>query len=289
MKIAVTGANGLFGCGLAQVLSARHTVFALTRADADITKAEEVRDGFARLRPDVVVHPAGTPDVDFCELHPDQAYLVNVHGTRHVVEAAEAVGARVAYISSDAVFDGKRNTPYRESDPKRPPSVYGRTKSRAEEIVGARRESWIFRVSIVFGPGKMNFIEKGLRAIAAGQDYVVASDQVANATYTLDAAAKIMEIMEAGCYGVYHLSNRGACSRLDLARRSAEFAGLDAGRVLGKPSAEMGRAGPRLKYAVMAMDALERAGFALPRLWEEALAEYVESLHGAWRENRTAG
>ena len=106
----------------------------------------------------------------------------------------------------------------------------------------------------------------------------MAIDQLGSATYTLDAAQKIMEAIEARRYGLYHLSNQGACSRYELAVKAAEFAGLDPKGVIGKPDSEMGRRAPRLQYAVMAMDALSCAGFSLPRRWEEALAEYVQTL-----------
>jgi len=285
MRIAVTGASGLFGHGLAQVFGSRHTVAALTHADVDITNAGQVSEALARLRPDVVVHSAAIRDPDTAELNPARAFQVNFHGTRNVAEAARVVGTKVAYISSDAVFDGKQQHPYTETDPTVPASVYGRTKLRAEQWVRAMPESWAFRVSILFGPeqpapGRVreNFIRKGLRKLAAGGEYVVAADQLATATYTLDAAAKIMEVVESGRYGLYHLSNAGACTRLDLARRAAVLAGLDPARVVGKPLAEMGRPGPRLQYAVMAMDALQQAGFALPRPWQDALAEYVTTM-----------
>jgi dTDP-4-dehydrorhamnose reductase len=278
MKVAVTGAAGLFGHGLVEVFSTRHTVFPLARADADITKADEVRDALGRVSPDVVIHSAGMRDPDACELDPAKAFLVNYHGTRNVVEAARAVGARVVYISTDSVFDGKKQTPYTESDPANPLTVYGRTKLRAERLVRGTQESWAFRVSVLFGPGGVNFIGKVLHKIAVGEEYEVASDQFGSATYTLDAASKIMEVVEARRYGLYHLSNLGGVSRLELARRAAELAGLDPDKIIGKPAAEMRRPAARLKYAVMAMDALERAGFALPRPWQDALAEYVGSL-----------
>ncbi len=278
MKVAITGAAGLFGRGLVQVFQGRHTVFPLTRADADLTKADEVRAIFAKIKPNAVIHPAGIPDLDTCETEPAKAFLVNVHGTRHVVEAARSVGAGVVYISTDAVFDGRKEDPYAESDPTNPPTVYGRTKLRGEQIVQGLSNHWIFRVSVLFGPGKTNFIEKGLRKIAAHQNYEVAADQRGSATYTLDAALEIMEVVEARRYGLYHLSNLGACSRLELARCAAELAGVDPNKVVGIPSEQMGRRAPRLKYAVMAMDALKQAGFALPRPWQEALAEYIRTL-----------
>lgn len=278
MKIAITGAAGLFGHGLVRVFGARHTVTGLTHAEADITRADEMRALLSKIKPDVVVHPAGIPDLDICEAEPARAFLVNVHGTRNVVEAARQAGAAVVYISSDAVFDGKKRTPYAESDPTIPRTVYGRTKLRAEQIVRTLSQHWIFRVSVLFGPGKTNFIEKGLRGIAAGGTYTVAADQMGSATYTLDAAQKIMEVVEARRYGLYHLSNLGACTRLELALDAAELAGLDRNKISGKPSAQMGRRAVRLEYAVMEMQALKRAGFALPRPWQEAVAEFVRTL-----------
>ena len=278
MKIAITGAAGLFGHGLVEAFSARHEVFPLTHADADITDAASVLGALERVRPDVVVHPAGIPSLDICEDDPPKGFLVNYHGTRNVVEAARAVGAGVAYISTDAVFDGQKQTPYLESDQPRPITVYGRTKLRGEQAVGILPQHWIFRVSVLFGPGKTNFVEKGLRQIAAGQEYVVASDQFGCATYTVDAAFKIMEVVEAKRFGLYHLVNQGTCSRYELACRAVEMAGLDVNKVRGVPSAQMGRRAPRLKYQVLEMAALKREGFAPPRPWEDALAEYLRRL-----------
>lgn len=278
MRVAITGAAGLFGCGLVNVFGKAHEIFPLTRSDADITRSEEIRAAFAHIKPDVVVHPAGIPDLDICEDDPAKAFLVNYHGTRYVVEAAREAGASVAYISTDAVFDGKKTEPYTETDATIPPTVYGRTKLRGEQVVKLLPAHWIFRVSVLFGPGKSNFVDKGLRKLTAGESYSVASDQIGSATYTVDAAAKIMEVVEARRYGLYHLSNSGACSRYELAVKAAEFAGLDPKGITGKPDAEMGRRTPRLKYAVMAMDALTGAGFSPPRRWEDALAVYVRGL-----------
>ena len=278
MKIAVTGSAGLFGRGLVQIIGSRHTVLPVSRAEADITKFDAVRAAFLRLRPDTVIHAAAIPNPDVCEADPARAFLVNVHGTRHVVEAAREIGAAVAYISTDAVFDGEKVIPYTESDPTKPPTVYGRTKLRGEQIVRNMERFWIFRVSVLFGPGKENFIEKGLRSIKAGRDYVVAADQIGSATYTVDAAHTILDVIERGRYGLYHLSNQGACSRYDLARCAAEIAGLDVNKVIGVPSDQMGRRAKRLKYAVMEMHALEAAGFSLPRPWRAALGDYVRPI-----------
>ncbi|HET7212702.1 MAG TPA: NAD(P)-dependent oxidoreductase [Terriglobia bacterium] len=278
MKIAVTGSTGLFGHGLVKVLSKSHTVFSMRRAEADITRFDEVREAFQRWRPEVAVHAAAIPSPDVCETDPALAYLVNVHGTRNIVEAAKEVGAAVAYISTDAVFDGEKNSPYVETDPTIPPTVYGRTKLRGEQLVAALPTYWIFRVCVLFGPGKVNFIEKGLRALAAGKPYVVASDQTGNALYTLDGAEKILEVVERGRSGLYHLANQGMCSRYELGKYAAEKAGVDLSKLTGVPSDQMGRPGKRLKYSVLEMRTLREVGIPLPRPWQAALDEYVETL-----------
>jgi dTDP-4-dehydrorhamnose reductase len=275
MKVLITGAAGLLGNGLARVFGERHETFCVSHAEMDITDAAAVRAGIGRLRPEIVIHAAAIPDPDTCELNPEKARLVNVEGTRNVADAARAVGARVAFISTDSVFDGQKKSPYVETDSTNPISVYARTKVDGEKIVRSDREHWIFRIPILFGPGKINFVEKGLARIAKGEEYVVASDQMGCAAYTLDIGQKMMEVLESGKYGLFHLSNTGSCNRLELAQRAANLAALNPAKIIGRPMAEMARPAKRLQYHVMEMQALKREGFALLRPWEEALADYI--------------
>jgi dTDP-4-dehydrorhamnose reductase len=275
MKIAITGANGLFGCGLVRVIGATHKVYPMTRGTADLTDIAAVRRVLIAEKPDALIHTAGIPDPDLCESEPERAFANNVVATRNVVAVARELSFPVAHISTDAVFDGSASTPRIETDPVGPISVYGKTKLLAEEAILSLEQHWIFRVSVLFGPGKDNFVEKGFRALRQGGTYMVAADQQGTATYTLDAAGKILEVMESRRYGLFHLCNQGACSRLELARHAAELAHLPAENILGKPMAEMKRKAPRTKYSVMEMKALADAGIAAPRYWKEALAEYV--------------
>jgi dTDP-4-dehydrorhamnose reductase len=279
MRVAITGANGLLGNGLVRVFNERHSAVGLSHMECDITDGARVREVFEKNRVEAVVHAAAIPNLDICEADPALALRVNVEGTRNVGAAARDLGAMVAHISTDAVFDGEKRNPYIESDPAVPSTVYGKTKLQAEEIVRGLPSHFVFRVSVLFGPGKMNFVSKGLLKLANGEVYEVASDQMGGALHTLDGARKIMEVMEAKRFGTYHLANSGTCDRVELARRAATAAGLDSGKIIGKPSAEMGRPAKRQKYAVMEMRALQQAGFALPRRWQEALAEYVNG----WR------
>lgn len=275
MRIAITGAGGLLGYGLVEVLTPRHVVFPLNHAECDITNPEAVRAVLKTIQPDAVIHTAAIPDPDMCEMDPTRAQLVNVEGTRNVVNAAREVHAAVAHISTDSVFDGAKRAPYVESDPTHGLSVYARTKEAGEKIVRNDPQHWIFRIPILFGPGKINFIEKGLLRIAKGEEYVVASDQLGCAACTLDVARTMLEVIEANRYGTFHVSNKGSCNRLELARRAALLASLDPAKVVGKPLNKMNRPAKRLEYSVMEMQALKQGGFVLPRPWEEALAEYI--------------
>ncbi len=187
MRVAITGAKGLFGHGLAAAFSTRHEVFPLTRAEADITDAEAIGAALERIRPDLIVHSAAIPDLDICDADPASALRVNYQGASNVAAAARRLGAGLVHISTDAVFDGRKTTPYVETDPTAPITVYGRSKLQAEEAVKTLERYWIFRVSVLFGPGKTNFVEMGVRKRAAGEVYKVASDQLGCATHTVDA------------------------------------------------------------------------------------------------------
>ncbi len=278
MKVAVTGSSGLLGSALAKVFAERHEVLRMGRRVADVARATEVRSALRSFGPEVILHSAAVRDPDRCELEPELATTVNVEGTRNVARAARELGAAVAYISTDAVFDGRKAAPYTEDDAPAPLSFYGRSKLLGEQAVEELERYWIFRMPVLFGPGPNSSLGAGLQALREGREYVAASDQVGCAAHTPDAARKILEVIEAGAYGVFHLANQGAVSRLALAQKAAALAGLDPARVTGKTLAEMRRPAPRPEYQVMEMAELRRRGFALPQPWEQALAEYVAAL-----------
>lgn len=277
MRIGITGTTGLFGFGIDQIFKARHETVPLPHKLLDITQREQVMQKLSGLGLDVLVHPAGIADIDLCELNPDLARRVNVQGTANLTEAAKAFHFGLMFISTDALFDGVKDAPYTEDDPVDPPGVYGRTKVEAERIVSQLAHHWIIRVSVLFGPGKTNFVEKGLKKLQAGESYRVASDQVACATYTLDAARAMVHLVENDATGTFHVTNHGACSREELALHAAEIAGFDKSLVQGLPSRSMKRPGPRVPYAVLSTEKIERLGVKL-RPWQEALEEYVRTI-----------
>jgi len=137
MRVAITGAAGLFGYALVREFSKAHQVTGLTRQIADLTDHERVRDVLHELSPELIVHSAAIRDLDIAETNPALAQAVNVDATRNLADVARELGSGFVQISTDAVFGGgaDRRTPYAETDAVELTSVYARTKFAAEQVV----------------------------------------------------------------------------------------------------------------------------------------------------------
>jgi len=158
---------------------------------------------------DLVLHAAAWTDVDGAEDDPQGAAAVNVGGTLHAAE----LGPLVAY-STDYVFDGRKRTPYLESDAPNPQSAYGRTKLHAEAAAG--EDAWIVRTSWLFGWTSRNFLLTMLRLGAERDEVAVVDDQRGSPTY-VGHLAEATELMLALPYGVYHIAAGGDCTWADFA------------------------------------------------------------------------
>jgi len=215
---------------------------------------------------DLVLHAAAWTDVDGAEAHPEAAEEVNVVGTRNVV----ALGAPVAYFSTDYVFDGTKREPYLESDEPRPLSVYGRSKLAGEQEV---REGWIVRSSWLFGWTGNNFVRTMLELGRERDEVSVVADQVGCPTYVGHLAKATRELLSLPG-GVWHVAAEGECTWAELAGAIFEEAGLDC-RVREITTEELGRPAPRPAYSVIRS---EREG--APRLphWREGLRACLERL-----------
>ena len=277
MRIAVTGASGSLGQELIRAMQDDHIILPLTRSDADITDQEAMFKIITGFHAELVIHTAAIRELDFCERYPEIARSVNIVGTKNVLQAAVACSADFCLISSDAVFSGKRTTPYGENAIARPCSVYGQTKLAAERITARWPKHYIFRVSVLFGPGKLNVFETVLRTVAAGQQYTAATDQIGSATYTPDATRVIKRVVERQAYGLFHLCNPGIYSRFEFACLAASIAGLDPSKIMGKRRDEFCGEARRSEYSGMRMDRLLAFGIPLPRPVDSSLAEYIRT------------
>lgn len=232
--VLITGAAGQLGVALGEAFP---EAVSLSHAEWDVTAPAP-----PGLAPGLVLHAAAWTNVDGAEAEEDDAFRVNVLGTRHVAE----LGAPVVAYSSDYVFDGAKREPYVESDPVGPVSAYGRTKLAAEQEV---TEGWVVRTSWLFGATGHNFMRTMLRLGAERDEVSVVDDQVGCPTYVGHLAEATRDLV-ALPGGVWHLAAQGSCSWADFAEAIFEESGLSC-RVRRIPTSEMPRAARRPPYSVL--------------------------------------
>lgn len=279
MRLLVTGANGQLGTELVTAgRTAGHEVVATTRADIDVTDPESVRRGVTAARPDVILHAAAWTAVDDCESDPGRALEVNGDGTARMVEAAEACGARVLYVSTDYVFDGTKPTPYVEADEPNPRSAYGRSKLAGERRL--RDVDAIVRVSWLCGFHGANMVKTILRLQSTRPRLAFVADQVGHPTFADDVAGMIVRLAGESRSGIWHVTNQGAVSWYEFAREVVRLAGGDPSVVDAISTADLDppRPAPRPANSVLDNAALRAAGIPLLADFREPLARLLERL-----------
>jgi dTDP-4-dehydrorhamnose reductase len=280
MRVLITGAGGQLGHDLQRAFAgdAHHDVVACTRAALDVASRDSVLQAITTVAPDVVVHAGAWTNVDGCETDPDQAWRVNALGTRHVAEAARTVHARVVYVSTDYVFDGRASTPYTEWAPVNPLSMYGRSKLGGERELSSA--DTIVRTSWVCGVDGANFVKTMLRLAAERDTLTVVDDQRGCPTFTPDLAAAIKRLAVQRLPGVFHVTNQGATTWFAFARAIFAAAGLDAERVQPIPTSELRppRPAPRPAYSVLDNAALRLSDLPLLPDWHDPLERMVKEL-----------
>lgn len=280
MRILITGAAGLLGSAVAADAQARgHCVVALDRSDLDVTDARAVMQAVHREQPEVVIHCAAYTAVDRAEAEPELALAVNREGARQVAEASSEVGAVPVYVSTDYVFDGVKGAPYRPDDATAPLSVYGRTKLEGERATAtAAPEHLVVRTSWLYG-GDNGFVPAILRRAESGEDLRVVDDQEGRPTWAPQAAAAILDLVEQGARGIWHVAGGGSCTWLELARESVRQAGVDCS-IAPVSTAEFGAGAPRPPYSVLDLTATEQLLDRPMTDWRESLFRFLESRNG---------
>ena len=226
LKIWICGAGGRVGRKMTDILASRPVELLLTDADSvDITDSEAVMEYAHINRPHYIVNCAGLTDAAACEDCPEEAYRVNALGARNLSVAARMGKSRLVQMSTDDVFDGRSLVPYTEFDPVSPRTVYGKSKMAGENFVREFcNRHIIVRSSWIFGDGSP-YLERILEMAGQGKTIRAASDQMASPTGADGLAAKVIELMEHGEDGLYHVTGQGCCSRYELAKEAVRLAG----------------------------------------------------------------
>jgi dTDP-4-dehydrorhamnose reductase len=276
-KVLITGAKGMLGLDLIDVFREAYDVSGKDIDDFDITKPKETMDAVMEIRPDVIIHAAAYTDVDGCEHHVELAHSVNGGGTKNIASACRELGARMIYISTDYVFDGKKSRAYSEEDPPCPIGVYGRTKLEGEQWVRKMVDQFVIvRTAWLFGRGGKNFVRTILRLAREKGTLSVVNDQLGSPTYTADLSRAIYVLLENGCTGIYHITNGETCSWYEYAREILTMAGLDDIPVHAISSDQLNRAAKRPRNSVFDRGKFERETGYRMRSWREALRDYLK-------------
>lgn len=280
MRVLVMGASGQLGSELRSVLSNGHEVVAATRSEADVTELPKVIGLVEQVQPDVVVNSAAFTDVDGCENDRERAFLVNALGARNVAIAARKAGAKLVYISTDYVFDGRKDGRYLEFDLPSPINVYGESKLWGERLVKEQlHRFFIVRTAWLYGRTGKNFVKTMLRLAHEKSELRVVNDQRGTPTNTEDLARQILQLIATDAYGTYHCTSQGDCTWYQFAVEIFRLAGLKV-EVCPVPTEEYPRPARRPRNSVLENYMLKLQGLDIMPRWEEGLARFMPKLEG---------
>lgn len=295
-RLAIVGARGMLARMVAELVPVEWDVVGLSHPQFDLTDASSTMKGLCDLRPDIIINCAAYTDVDGAESNEALAFLVNAVGPGNLARAARKINATLVHISSDYVFGGDKESPYCESDPSGPQSVYGKSKHLGEQAIldSGLEHFFIVRASWLYGPGGKNFVETIIRLAQQREELRIVADQVGSPTYTADLAQAIFKLlalqadqdkqgrMGEPLYGVYHFSNEGQCSWYQFAHEIVSLlkkgdGSVKTARVLPIGTADYPLPAPRPAYSVMSKEKYQATTGAVIPAWRDALVRYMTS------------
>ncbi len=270
--ILITGAAGTLGRAFAGGCAARNLRHRVTsRAELDIADLDTVVAALARIRPWLVVNAAGFVRVDEAEDEPDRCHRENAVGAELLARACADARVPLVTFSSDLVFDGVKGSPYDEDDAPAPLSVYGSSKASAEaRVLAAHPRALVVRTSAFFGPSdEHNLVTLALRALGAGQVFRVPDAQL-SPTYVPDLVTATLDLAIDGEHGLWHLTNRGVTTWVDLIGDAARRVGIATERLSAASPHALGLRATRPRFSALG----SRRGQLLPEL-HDAVGRYV--------------
>lgn len=281
MKVLVTGVTGQLGYDVARELEKRHIEYKGTGSrEMDISDTAVVERVITEYHPDAIIHCAAYTAVDKAEDDYGRAMDVNVKGTLAIAKAAKEIDAKMLYVSTDYVFNGKGKEPFAVNASKEPLNIYGLTKLLGEQAVQMElTKFFIVRISWVFGKNGNNFIKTMLRLGQTHDELTVVSDQWGSPTYTADLAPLLCDMISTDKYGIYHATNEGVTNWAEFAAYIMEQAHLPC-KVQPIPSLDYPTRAVRPLNSRMDKSKLDKTGFARLPEWHDAVKRYLECIGG---------
>ena len=288
-RLLVTGAGGMLGTDVTREFSRDFHVIGLSRKDLDITDKGAVGEAFRQYRPEVVINCAAFTRVDDCETMPEIAYSVNAEGPANLAAFCRDSGALLVHVSSDYVFDGRADHPWKEDDPMAPLNVYGKSKLQGEIRVKAECSNYlIVRTSWLFGLNGPNFISTMLDLSRNRKELAVVNDQEGSPTYTRDLAWGIRLLVSRDLRGIFHCCNSGSCTWFQLCSFVFENKGINDVLLTPVTSASFPRPAARPAYSVLDTGRFRELTGQAMRPWQQAVSKYLQDLDGKTGKERAA-
>jgi dTDP-4-dehydrorhamnose reductase len=275
MRILITGARGQLGTALQQVLGGEELVLKhLPGFDLTDPACEEQ---ILSARPEVILHVGAYTNVDGAERAPDRAKAVNVQGTTYVARAAQALRARLLYVSTDYVFDGEKTNPYTEDDRPHPINHYGLSKYEGEQAaLTLCRNTLVVRTAWLYGYAGNNFVKTIVRLANEKPVLEVVADQRGCPTFADDLARAIRQLLTIDMQGICHVTNSGDCTWHEFAQAIVRQMGLST-VVQPITTVQAGRLARRPAYSVLSQERFAGHWSPLPH-WQDALARFMKRM-----------
>jgi dTDP-4-dehydrorhamnose reductase len=283
-KILIIGVSGLLGNKIYNLAKNDYQVFGTYNTHKpsieniymlDVTKRNEVFKLIENVKPDFVIDTHALHNVDYCELHPEEAWLVNVEGTKNVAEACKTFSCKYIFISTDYVFDGKKTTPYTEKDKPNPLNYYAKTKLIAEEAIKFLTSDYIIaRTAVLFGLGglgKEPFATWLIKKLKNREEVKAVIDQYNNPTLVDNLAEILLTLCEKDKVGLFHITGRTNLNRYEFSIKIAERFGLNKELIKPITTPELNQIAPRPRKVALDVSKVERATKVKTLTIDEAL------------------
>lgn len=279
-QMLILGANGQLGSDLVKVCEANKVSYLpITQDNFDALK-DNLEEKFAKIKTSYIINCIATTNVDGCEDDARLPFSLNASFTYELARYCTAHDITLFHVSTDYVFDGRKTTPYLETDVPHPLNIYGLSKSTGDKLIELYMQKYfIFRVSSLFGKagaaGKGGNFITTMQKLGRERDTIsVIADQITCPTATLDIARAMIHFVKENItdYGIYNCVSSNSCSWFDFARSIFTRSGLSADKVLPAEFASYKFKATRPKYGVLSTTKLSKY-YQMPT-WEDSLAEY---------------
>ena len=274
-KVFLTGGTGQLGKEIINILKDEYLIYAPKKEEIDLENFEKIYDYLKNINPDIIILSGAYTDVDKAEEEKEKVYKINFLSTKEFVKYAFCYDKILIFISTDYVFDGKKEI-YSEDDIPNPINFYGETKYLSEkEIILNLKKYFIIRTSWLYGEGKKNFVYKFLKKCEEEKIIKVVKDRYGSPTYAKDLAQGIKEILKSENYGIYHIVNTGRVSRFEFAKEILNIMKMNI-KIEPVPSSYFKEIAKRPFSSALSNNKF-CSNFYKLRNWKDALKDFLEN------------